>query len=108
MADIVLTESNNGGQITAHIGDTVVIELAENATTGYQWVLEQPDSALFAVRDKSAHYPNRGLGSAGSAQFRVSVTAAGTGTLRLVRRRSWEKDAEDQPRFSVEVAASPA
>ena len=107
MAKIALTESDNGGRITATVGDTIDIRLAENATTGYRWVLEQPRSAVLTARDSGSDYPDQKLGSSGQASFRLGVSGPGTETLRLVYQRPWDSGATGQRGFSVEVTVAP-
>jgi inhibitor of cysteine peptidase len=108
MTEIAVTESDNGGRITASVGDVIDIRLAENATTGYRWVLEQPQSAVLTLQTSGSDYPDRKLGSSGQASFRVGVSGPGTETLRLVYQRPWDSGATGQRGFSVEVTVAPA
>lgn len=108
MTVMTLTERDDGQRITASVGDTVDIRLAENATTGYRWTLEPPATEVLVLSDAGADYPGGDLGSAGEAHFRLTVSVPGTAVLRLVYGRRWEGEAGISRTFSVEVAVTPA
>jgi predicted secreted protein len=103
---IALTEHDDGSRVQARVGDAIELRLPEIASGGYRWSFDDLDASLFELNQIGADYPNEGIGSSGHAQFRVTVCAAGTGTLRLKYWRPWEGDAGVQRRFVVEVEAT--
>jgi inhibitor of cysteine peptidase len=80
----------NGTVVRPQVGDTLVVRLPGNATTGYRWAVVGAPSVL---RPLSSAYvvasPGR-LGQGGTYVFRFRVRS-GSGLLRLDYRRPWEK-----------------
>lgn len=105
---ITLTETDDGRHIAAHVADVIEVRLAENATTGYRWAVEDLDTDVLALDEAAADYPRQTLGSGGEAIFRIRVHAAGRAMLRLQYRRPWEGDAGVTKRFAVAVESAPA
>lgn len=105
MAQLTLTEADNGRQVPAHVGDEISLHLAENATTGYRWAVESHDTALTSIEAR-ANYPNNAIGAGGEAIFRFRVTAAGAGKLALIYWRHWEGAGSIIRRFSVTIEAA--
>ena len=105
---ITLGEADNGRHLPARVGDTIVIRLPDNASTGYEWTLEDADGKLLQLVEKSTHYPRPGMpGAAGEAILTVRVVGAGSVLLALRRWRSWEGDASIIQRFAVTIDAAP-
>jgi inhibitor of cysteine peptidase len=102
---IALTEHDDGSHIQARVGDTIELRLPEIASAGYRWSPDDLDSRLFELNESGANYPDDSIGSSGSARFRFTVRAAGTGPLRLKYWRPWEGEAGVQRRFAVDVEA---
>jgi predicted secreted protein len=61
---------------------------------------------LFESGETDADYPDERIGSGGQVSFRVTVVAAGNGTLKLRCWRPWEGEGGVLKRFAVEVEAS--
>lgn len=91
------TESNyNAGQsgnMEINVGDTFIIRLESNPTTGYTWSLvESPKgivekvSAVFEPHEREG----RLLGSGGAEVWTLKAIAAGTVTLTFDYVRPWE------------------
>lgn len=80
-----------GMTVDAAVGDTVVVSLAANATTGYGWQFTAGDT--FTI-EKSEYVPDpdpEGLAGAGGTQVvTLKVTAAGSSDLSGVYVRAWE------------------
>ncbi len=100
---ITITEQNDHGEIQAHAGDILDVNLSENATTGYRWELDNLDPHLFEPAGSDASYPGRSVGSGGTAHFIVKLPTAGKGTFRAKYWRSWEGEGGIIQRFSVEI-----
>jgi predicted secreted protein len=80
-----------GTTVDAAVGDTVVVSLVANATTGYEWQFTAGDT--FTI-EKSEYVPDPnpdGLaGSGGTQVVTLKVTEAGTSDLTGVYVRPWE------------------
>jgi len=103
---ITVTEHNDGGQVSAQVGDTIEIHLAENATTGYRWETYDLDPHLLELEEATGNYRSGAVGSGGEVQFRIKVRATGSATLRLKCWRRWEGEGGVLKRFVVKIDAS--
>ncbi|MET9021291.1 protease inhibitor I42 family protein [Actinopolymorpha sp. NPDC004070] len=108
IAEIVVTKT--GTSTVAAVGDEILVQLPENATTGYQWSVERVSGPLEVVSSELA-LPGAGpgvapVGAGGQRLVRLAVVAPGLGAAELVLSRSWETSSLE--RFEVEVRAEPA
>ena len=88
-------------------GDTLVVRLKSNPSTGYTWAIKGDPSPLRLV--KSSAKKNNQTGHAAGApvtqEFRLSATSAGMASLTLEYRRPWEYTAGPAKTFDVQVNA---
>lgn len=74
-------------------GQTLVIALPANPSTGYSWGVESPDrSTLPQVNDVETHQVSKGLGAPARQVIRFRAVKTGQTDLRLVYRRPWQAD----------------
>jgi inhibitor of cysteine peptidase len=104
---LTVTDQDNGRHLPAHVGDLLMLHLAENATSGYRWAPESYDTRLLELVEATAAYPNAAVGSGGEAIFRFRVVGAGSGTLALKYWRHWEGAGSITQRFAVTIDATP-
>ncbi len=106
--EVKLDANNNGDQVELKKGQSLIIELASNPTTGYAWqvaeldqsVLQQTGEAQFKQPD-SSEPPLVGAG--GVEVFRFEAKGTGQTALKLVYRRAWEEGVEPLETFSIQV-----
>lgn len=106
--EVKLDASANGRQVELQKGQTLVITLESNPTTGFRWeVVELEESILrqmgepeFKVSDPREPPPP---GTGGWETFRFQAVNAGQMALKLVYHRPWEEDVEPLETFSVQV-----
>jgi inhibitor of cysteine peptidase len=95
-ATIEVTPPAEGAATTvdAAVGDTVVVSLAANATTGYEWTFTGGDT--FTI-EKSEYVPDPNpdelVGKGGTQVVTLTVTEAGESDLTGTYARSWETPA---------------
>ncbi|MBO5556914.1 MAG: protease inhibitor I42 family protein [Oscillospiraceae bacterium] len=92
------------GEVTA--GQTLMLTLESNPTTGYCWAAEQ-EPALFSIREAYVAEPQEGpvSGAGGWQTFVLTPRQAGTAELVFTYARSWEpSDTDPQLRCTVEIA----
>lgn len=83
-------------------GDRLVIRVPENASTGYQWSVEElPASLEVEASDLAMSEP--APGAAGERVVKLRATGHGEGRLVLVLTRPWERGTPPEERFSVNV-----
>ena len=104
---VTLNAQDNGGRVTARVGDVLELHLGENATTGYRWAPDSYDTGRLELVETTANYPAAALGSGGQAVFRFRVTAAGAADLTLKYWRHWEGAASIIQRFAVTIDGAP-
>ncbi len=102
--EIRLTASDNGNNITLYKGQTLIITLEANPTTGYTWEVEDVDTNIIRQVGEIEFQPgSSAVGAGGLQTVRLEAVNAGKTPLRLVYHRTWEKDVEPQKTFSVQV-----
>ena len=107
MASIQLSEIDQGTSVNARIGDTIVIRLKENPTTGYRWASAEAGDPVLALH-QSEHVPQQdgAIGAGGFRALTYQVHAAGIGRIQLKRLRPWLGDESIVARFEVNVNAT--
>lgn len=97
-------EADNGGQVALGVGQTLVLTLKSNPTTGYKWQIAELDEAVLkgTSQEYKADQPVL-LGSGGNEVWQFQAQSSGSTTLRLEYRRPWEEDVEPFQTFSVQV-----
>lgn len=88
---VTVTDENNHGRIELNPGDTLVVRLDANSTTGYQWTVGQIDSGI--LRQTGSRYikPRGGMmGAGGTQEFRFTAVRPGSFFLGLLYQRSFE------------------
>jgi predicted secreted protein len=94
----ILDESDTGSLQSLRVGETMQIELNGNATTGYEWVRDEPasldGSPLQAIKEsdyRACNDPNI-VGQGGAFVFRYRAAEPGTIVLHFEYRRPSEPD----------------
>ena len=87
-------QADTSDALQVKVGDTFVIELDSNPTTGYSWNLAKTD--LKIVEQVSREYKPREtterlVGSGGREIWTFKATAKGKTTLTFQYARPWEK-----------------
>ena len=104
---VVVAQSQNGETVALAKGDVLVVELAGNPTTGYEWTVAQIDSAYLRLAGSTYTADSSAIGSGGTYVFRFEFLRAGRTVLGLVYRRAWETTAADQMfTLTVDVRAA--
>jgi inhibitor of cysteine peptidase len=108
MPEIQLTMSDRGRLIAVKPGDTLVISLDENLTTGYEWELAPISSQIVELIDSRYLQKTRAaLGGGGTREIRFRAKAPGQAPIQLQLRRSWEPANAAVDRFDVDVQIAP-
>lgn len=98
-----LDERAHGQEVALTVGETFRIRLAENPTTGFRWTLESSGEPVCAVISQ-AYEPEVGPpGQGGSHYWELRAVQAGSGTLELVYRRSWEPATPSARRLTLRL-----
>jgi len=103
--EVNLEAGDNGSQVELNTGQTLVISLEGNPTTGYTWeVAELDEAVLKQVGEVEFEQEDTGdVGVGGVQILRFESVSTGQTDLELVYHRSWEEDEEPLKTFSVQV-----
>jgi inhibitor of cysteine peptidase len=91
VSQIVVSQASNGGTVSARVGDSLIIELPETPTTGFQWspvalnatIVEQQGDEFTPTSDST-------VGGGGTRVFRFLIKGRGSGHLQFKLARAWE------------------
>ncbi len=104
----LFVETDHDRTVDIRLNETVRIRLPENATTGYRWISDHYDKALFLELPSEAHYPAAtGVGSGGDVTFIFEAKSIGTGEIELKQWRSWEGESSVISRFKIRIHVVP-
>lgn len=101
-----LDEKSAGKTVAVTKGQSVVVTLASNPTTGYEWTVVSTDKS-FGYPDEKFVSDGTAVGSGGSQVFTWSTStpfAAGKHTVKLAYARSWENKPLKTYEFTVDVS----
>jgi len=106
--EVEVDDADDGGQVELVLGQTLVVTLESNPTTGYRWeqvagaesILKQIGSAEFKPAD-TGEPPLVGAG--GWEIFRFRAVHTGQMSLQLVYHRPWEEGIEPLQTFTLQV-----
>ena len=107
---VSLTRADAGREVALVRGQRLVVSLAANPTTGYQWALVDagglvPVGEPAYVRDPA---PPGIAGSGGTSVWTFAAERPGRGTLRLAYGRAFEPGVAPGQTFEVPVDVRPA
>lgn len=102
MAFIQINETHSGKVVRLRVGAEAIIELTENAATGYVWDIESFDERMLELSRTGGGSPAGSLpGAAGKFRLRLIAKAPGQTSIRLKYWRDWEGESSITSRFEV-------
>ena len=82
---------SDGQVIELNAGDVLVLELAGNPTTGYNWYMTDVNGSVLQAQGEPTFTPDSSaIGSGGKLALSFKALAAGETTLSLAYQRAWE------------------
>ncbi|MBR1601494.1 MAG: protease inhibitor I42 family protein [Alphaproteobacteria bacterium] len=106
---IYLSEQDNGRDITLSVGQTAVITLAENPTTGFSWKFEiepKEQNILGNIREKYVHQHTNLIGAGGIKELSFRIKNQGKVDIFCYYRRTWENtDKKDEQSVHYTIIA---
>ncbi|MDR1790234.1 MAG: protease inhibitor I42 family protein [Propionibacteriaceae bacterium] len=91
----------NETDVTAKVGESFSLNLAENQTTGYSWATTISDESVVKLSDDqyvTDENPDGKVGVGGTRTLTFTALAAGTATITLSYERSFEADSATETR----------
>jgi predicted secreted protein len=103
LAELTLTQAQDGSRLTVRAGDVITLHLPENSAAGYRWTVSSLDETRVAVESQSYQPVSAAVGSAGTAVWMLRAKRAGTTRVELKKSRTWEPADSAVERFAVEL-----
>ncbi len=103
----ILTSADNGGTFESRVGETVVLRLPENASTGYRWAVDAVDASLVEIEEGEYVSTSKTMGGGGEAQWLIKAKAPGVTRLKLKRWRQWEGERSVVERYEITLRIAP-
>jgi len=101
---VTVTDQDNGKDIDLPSGQTMVVKLASNPSTGYKWTVEG-DPAPLKLEKQSYRKSTKSsaMGAPGVQIFQFRAGSSGIANLKLNYHRSWEYNQPPAKTFSLRV-----
>jgi len=94
-----------GSKVELNTGDSLVLTLEGNPTTGYVWEVESNDPAVIKPAGEPEFNPDsEAIGSGGIYTFRFTAVAKGEDTLKLIYHRTFEKNVPELKSCEVTIS----
>jgi inhibitor of cysteine peptidase len=104
-------KADSGRRARLYIGNILVVRLPANPGTGYQWQLGPTSSPTVRLMAEpqfvASPAPPGVMGASGTYVFMLQAVRPGTGIVRLVYARPWERDRTAADTFSLAVDVLP-
>lgn len=89
----ILEMSDSGSTIELAVGESFLVDLAGNPSTGFAWLIEDLDETMIVLKDQEfGEQANGAVGAGGRFVFEFEATGAGETDIELRYRRSWEEE----------------
>lgn len=85
-----MTFAQSGSSIDLRVGDTLLVALDGNPTTGFDWALVGPASPALDLAERSFAVSSTALGAPGTVTYRFRAVAQGSTDLVMNYSRSFE------------------
>jgi inhibitor of cysteine peptidase len=102
---LTLDESANGQDVELGVGQELEVRLRENPTTGYRWRLASAAAPACQLIKDYLGVSGETHGGGGIHHWLFQGVQAGSGTIQLVLRRSWEPEAAQTFALQVRVVS---
>jgi inhibitor of cysteine peptidase len=90
--EVTVSNADDGRTVEIDQGDTIVVDLEENISTGYSWMLEDlPESVMQVVDDSRIAASGARLGAPGRRRITIAASGPGEATIKASLRRPWER-----------------
>lgn len=102
--DYPVTSADNGRLLTLQAADRLLVQLAENPTTGFRWAVDTVDDHIISMQNSTYAPPAAGaIGGGGTRQFTFVAKQSGVTPVRFKLWREWLGDASVTQRYELTV-----
>jgi inhibitor of cysteine peptidase len=104
VADFIFGAKDTGASVRLPRGAKITIELQENPTTGYRWMVSSIDEVFLVPQgDAFLTGDQMGLGAGGLHRFFFGTKGPGSTALTLINKRAWQRDDQAVGRFNLAI-----
>ena len=109
-AFVTLTEQEAGARLRVELGQTIIVRLESNRTTGYRWTVASTDGAvLSSLGDPFYITTSQGaVGASGTESWWFRVVNTGAQRVTLEYRRPFESGVSAARTISYDIEAAGA
>lgn len=101
---VTINEQDAGKTIELKTGETLIVALDGNITTGYNWVSAHIEPAVLKQVGEAEVTPESDqIGAPGKINLKFKAVEKGQATLHLDYKRPWEKGVTPEKTFEVTV-----
>jgi inhibitor of cysteine peptidase len=101
--EVMVDMEDNGRQINLYSGQTLVVSLEAQPSTGYTWEVVELDELILRQEGDPEFQPSGGIGAPGMQIFRFETVSAGKTDLRMIYHQPWVAGVEPLETFSIHV-----
>ena len=100
-----IIEKDNGKLVELTVGNTLIVELPGNPSTGYMWETGSVNTSVLKQVESTTKFKSNTnlIGAPGKITLRFKATGPGKTTLKLVYHRSWEKNVAPLKTYQADV-----
>jgi len=104
MSEIIIVKENAGKTFKAIQGNSILIRLDENRSTGYQWEIDLSDDQVISL-EKTDYTPGakKKIGSGGARTFNLKAESSGSVKILLRLKNEWKPDDSAIDKFEVTI-----
>lgn len=103
-ATVTVTEKDGNSSVDLGVGEILVVELAGNPTTGFQWQQIGSDTTILRQVGEPEFTPDSSaIGSPGKVDLRFEAMGSGQMQLQLAHQRSFEPQTPAAQTFKMNV-----
>ncbi len=104
MAESIFGAKDNGALVQLPRGAKITIELEENPSTGYRWMISSIDKS-FLVPEGDAFLTGDPMspGAGGLRRFFFRAKSSGCTELNLINKRAWQRDDQAVGSFKLAI-----
>jgi len=103
MAQLTVTEAQNGKTLAMMVGETLSLQLPENPTSGHAWTFARLDETRLQLLESTFRAEGSGVGTGGIERWTLRAVSPGETRIELKRWRPWEGERSVVERFWVDI-----
>ncbi|MDX2216621.1 MAG: protease inhibitor I42 family protein [Oculatellaceae cyanobacterium bins.114] len=104
MSELTLTQHDQGKTFYVKVGDTILIHLSENSTTGYVWSIDPIPESIIELQDSAvSKQSSLWIGSRGERLLTFQTKQPGFATIHFKLSRPWKDSSEPRQQFGITI-----